>query len=101
MPRVGKHAQVSQSACRCLMWRQMFIGASRGDTEESRWSAGLPTATAHPAKAGDAKPRAYGSDTPRAAGPPNGEAMRCTHCDRSPIQVDMTVREGRQLTLRS
>ena len=27
--------------------------------------------------------------------------MRCSHCDRRPVEIDMTVLEGRQVTLRS
>ena len=27
--------------------------------------------------------------------------MRCPHCDRNPVEIDMTVLEGRQVTLRS
>ena len=62
---------------------------------------------ANPGKFGDAKPRAYRSRSaaadhaPMAAGPPKGATVRCEHCDRKPIEVEMKIVDGRSITLRA
>ena len=60
---------------------------------------------ANPGKFGDAKPRAYRSGisthAPTAAGPPKGASVRCQHCDRNPIEVEMKMVDGRSITMRA